>query len=276
MVKFIVDSTFGVSKEMAKEHDIKIVSLKLILDGVVEDEGFEETWNDFYKRFSESPNFPTTSQPNAESYIEAIEQIYAAEPDAEIAILTIASCLSGTINSAIIAKNAYEGKKIAVIDSMNATLACSLMIEELIEYTNSGKNLDEVAAYIEELKDRLSIQFIPDTMKYLKKGGRVGALSSLIANIISIKPIFDVRKNVVAVPQKALGLAKAITVMVKRLPENIKKLYVAYISNNKNVPIILEKLESILGLKNVVVRAVDPVFGIHVGIGAIGIACLEA
>lgn len=275
MVKFIVDSTFSISREYAEQHDVKVVNLKLILDDVVTDEGFEPDWAEFYSRYERSKNFPTTSQPNPELYKDAVREILAKDPAAEIIILTIANGLSGTLNSARLGAEAFPDQKIAVIDSQSASVCETMLLEELIAYTSAGHGFDETCAYAHDVISRLGIQFIPVTMKYLEKGGRIGKLSALVASLISVKPVFDFRQNIVSIPKKALGLSRAITEMIKRIPEKIRRLQIAYIHDNSHVPEIVEKVKTLLGFSEVAVKPVSPVFGIHIGIGAVGIGWLQ-
>lgn len=272
MIRFVIDSTFGVSREYAQQHGVKIVDLTLILDGVQTPEGFEDNWDEFYQRYKKSSSFPTTSQPNPENYKAAINEILSEDADAKIIILTIASGLSGTVNSARLASTEYEN--VTVIDTMNASFCSKMFLEELVEFVASNENIDDILLFSENLKERLSFQFVPDTMKYLHKGGRVGTLSAILASVIVIKPIFDFRKNITSVTGKVLGLSKAIKDMIKNLPQKIKKITIGYIYDNKNIQLIKEKLEELRGIINPKVSAICPVFGIHVGVGAIGIACL--
>ena len=105
----------------------------MILDDKIYDEGFEDSWNEFYEDMEKSKNFPTTSQPSPQDFMDAIDRVYAKDADAEILILTISSGLSGTINSATIASKNYEGKRIVAHDTRNATTCCRMLVEELVE-----------------------------------------------------------------------------------------------------------------------------------------------
>ena len=275
MVKFIIDSTFGVSKEYCENHDIKTVSLQLLLDGETTLEGFEESWEEFYLRYEKSKNFPTTSQPNPYSFQCAIDKILENDPKADIIILTIGGSLSGTINSATIAAEAYPDHNIKAIDSQNASAASAMLLYELVKFTENGGSYEDAIELSSKLISKLSAQFVPDTMKYLRKGGRIGFLGALLASIISIKPIFDFRDNVISLPKKAHGIVKALKEMILRLPKKIKELKIVYIYRSTHVELMKQKLEELLGLTNVEVIPVSPTFGIHVGIGTIGLACLE-
>ena len=275
MVRLIVDSTFGLSKEYAEKNNIKIVRLKMILNEEVFDEGYEDTWGEFYEKMKNSKHFPTTSQPSPQDFIDAIEQTYQEDPNAEIIILTISNRLSGTINAATIAANSFEGKKITAVDTREATTCCRIMTEELVDAINNGATYEQVLELITTLQKHLQIDFIPDSMDALKRGGRVGTLAAAIATAFKIKPLFRFADGNITIVKKVIGLSKAIADAIAEIPKKIKKLYVCYIYDNVNVPKITSKLKAVLGIENVEEVAIEPVFGVHVGIGAVGIASLE-
>ncbi len=276
MVKFVVDSTFGVTDSYAREHDIKVVSLKLLLDDVSYDGGGEENWKKYFDALANTKSFPISSQPSPQDFEDAINSIYAKDENAEVVVLTIASCFSGTYNGAVLAGKSFEGKKLAIVDSKCASLAEKLMLEELVEYAEKGATFEDVLQLIPTLQEKIKIQFIPETMEYLKRGGRVGKLSAVIADVLKIKPVFEVKNNVVTVTKKVIGLGKGIAEMISSIPKNVKKLYVCYIYDNVNVKRICDRIKEVFKIDNPKVECVDPVFGSHVGIGAIGIATLEA
>lgn len=275
MIRFIVDSTFGLDEDYIKKHNIKVTNLKLILnDEVMEEEG-ESQWNVFYDKLKNSKSFPSTSQPSPQEFIDNINQIYKEDKDAEIFVLTIASYLSGTFNGATLAVKEFTDKKIAVIDSKCACVGERIFAEELIELAENGKSYDEILEIIPKLQQNIKIQFIPQSMEYLKRGGRIGKLAGTVADILKIKPVFEFKNNIINIRKKVLGLGKGITEMILNIPKKFKKLYVCYIYENVNVEKICEKIKQLLNIENPKVLPVDPVFGSHVGIGAIGIATLE-
>lgn len=274
MIRFIVDSTFGIKKDYAEKYNIKVVPLKITLDGQTMD-GTEENWQTFYDRLSVSNDFPMTSQPNPGNFEDAINQVFDSEPDAEIIVMTIASNLSGTNNSANLAAKSFEGKKITVVDSRSACLGETILLEECVEMVENGASYDQILKEIPNLIGKIKQQFVPATMDYLKRGGRVGSLSAIVANILSIKPIFVYQDNSVTVTKKVFGLHKAITEMVAALPKKIKRLYVCYIKDTENVKKICDKITDVIGFDKIKLACAEPVFGSHVGIGAVGIATLE-
>ena len=149
------------------------------------------------------------------------------------------------------------------------------MVEEIVDLIKAGKSFDEIVnRAIPVLKENLEIQFVPETMEYLKRGGRIGKLSATLASILKIKPVFSFKNGMISIKKKVLGIGKAISDMISLLPQKLKKLYVCYIYDDTNVDTIKRKLEQ-SNIKYDGIVNVTPVFGSHVGIGAIGIASLQ-
>ena len=115
---------------------------------------------------------------------------------------------------------------------------------------------------------------IPATMEYLKRGGRVGKLAASVLDILKIKPIFHFKNNILSVPKKSLGLAKAFIDAISLIPAKIKQLAVCYIYEELNLPKLIEKVKAKFPKLNIRKIPVSPMFGVHVGIGAVGIATL--
>ena len=274
MIRFIIDSTFGISKEFAKKENIKVVSLKMMLDGKTTEETYPDEWEPFYQDLIKSKNFPTSSQPNPQNFIDAIEEIYSEDENAEIIILTIAEFLSGTINSAKIATNNYPNKKIFAVDT-GAVCACSvMMLEEMLDMAKKGKTFEEICEIAPKIKENLQILFVPSTMEYLKRGGRVGKLSACILDILKIKPIFRFINNKISVPKKSIGTIKAFSDAITMLPQKIKKISACFIYDKTHLPLLLKKLNEKIN-KKIDEFAVSPMFGVHVGVGSVGIATLS-
>lgn len=274
-IRIIVDSTFGITEEYARDNCIEVVRLKMILDNKIYEEGFEDTWYEFYDDMKNSKSWPTTSQPSPQDFVEAINRIYKDNKNSEIIILTIAGTLSGTINAATLATKEFEGKKIIAIDSRQATVCGRMLVEEIMEYINAGKSYEDILEVIPKIQEALAIEFIPANMDSLKRGGRISLLGATIANFLNIKPLFRFKQSSLTVLKKVIGLPKALTEAVLSLPKKIKKLYLCYIHDNTLISKLETKLKEKLGLDNLKTLALGPVFGVHIGIGSIGIATLE-
>ena len=274
MIRLIVDSTFGVTEEYAKKHNIEVVSLKVVFKDATYSEGFQDNWPMLYEKMEAEKIIPTTSQPSPQDFMDSIDKIYSDDENAEILILTIANSLSGTINAATIAANSYEGKTIVARDSSQAATCGRILTEEVVEHIENGISFNDLLELLPKIENSLKIQFVPHTMENLKRGGRIGTLSATVASILKIKPVFKFEGGKVFVTKKVLGLQRAIADMISMLPKQLKKLYVCYIHDKINLQSILDKLKSTLNITDVECVNLDPVFGAHVGIGAIGLASL--
>lgn len=274
MVRFIVDSTFGLTLEEANKLGVCVVNLTLTLDGKEYPEGYCGQWNEFYDAYAKSKSGAKTSQPSPKMFMNAIDSIYAEDADSDIVILTIGDRLSGTVSSAGIAKLQYPERNIAVVDSNNAAASALLLLREAVKFAQSGASFAEVLDYIEDLKSRTYILFIPVRLTELARGGRVSKLVSTIGNILNIKPVFKFGRNEVNIPVKTLGLKLAVSKAMNLLPAEYDSIAACYIAEDSRLPIITDKLREKYGLTEVDVLPVSPVLGAHIGLGTIGVAVI--
>ncbi|MBD5132228.1 MAG: DegV family protein [Clostridiales bacterium] len=276
MVHFIVDSTFGLTRDWAQANGIRIVSLTLLLGNKEYEEGAPDEWTEFYDEFVRCKAACKTSQPSPRKFQDAIDEVYAEDPDGEVMIFTIADRLSGTIGSAQIAVSQYEGKKITAINSGEAGPSALMFIEEMVKARDNGAGYDELLAVCDDLKERIAMQFIPESLTELARGGRVNKLLSAVGNILKIKPVFEFAKNDLSVYAKTLGLNRAIEAAIAHLPEKFDELLVYYIGNDKNVAALKDRLFRKFGMSDIRVVPMCPVGGIHIGVGTVGIVTLAS
>lgn len=276
MVRFIVDSTFGLTREFAASNGIKVVSLTLLLGEKEYKEGYREDWDVFYGEFSRSKLPAKTSQPSPKMFQNAIDEIFAEDENAEIMILTIADRLSGTIGSATIAANQYPDKKVIALNSNEAGPSALMFLQEMLAAAKGGASCDELLELAQDLKERIAMQFIPATLTELARGGRVNKLLSRIGNILKIKPVFEFAKNDLTIYAKALGFNRAVEAAIAHLPQKFDRILVYYIGDDKNIEPLKDRLFRKLGLDHIDVEPMCPVGGVHIGIGTVGIVTLAS
>ncbi|MCI9404533.1 MAG: DegV family protein [Clostridia bacterium] len=275
MIRFIVDSTFGVTREFAKENGIKIVRLTLLLDGREFVEGDREDWSVFYGESARSKGVAKTSQPSPRMFQDAIDEVYAEDENAEILILTIGDRLSGTIGSANIAALQYPDKKLTVMDSHNAGPSALMFLEELVRASRDGMDYQAVIDYALEIRDRFSTKFVPVSLTELARGGRVNKLISHIGNILNIKPVFEYKANDLNILTKALGVKRAMQYAVDSVPDEFERLWVLYINDDGLVEQLKDRLFKRFGMAHIDVEPMCPVGGVHIGVGTVGIVTFE-
>lgn len=276
MVHFIIDSTFGVTREWAQANDIKVVSLTLLLGSKEYDEGAPDEWKAFYEEYARCKAPCKTSQPSPRKFQDAIDEVLESDPDGEIIILTIADRLSGTIGSAKLAAAQYEGKRIAAVNSCEAGPSALMLIEEMVRSRDGGASYEELLALVDDLKERIAMQFVPESLTELARGGRVNKLLSRVGNILKIKPVFEFAKNDLSVYAKTLGLNRAIEAAIAHLPQKFDSLLVYYIGDDKNIATLKDRLFRKFGMSDIRVVPMCPVGGIHIGVGTVGIVTLAS
>lgn len=268
MVKFIVDSTFGISEGFAKENDIRKVDLTIELNGKHYLEGYSEQWEEFYTDYVGQKKFALTSQPSPKAFMDAIDSIDKSD---DIIILTIGDRLSGTVGSANIAAMQYPDRNISVINTGSAAVAAFLILRELVELSKSGADLNTVLDLSKSLITRTSINFIPVSLSELAHGGRVNKLMFMLGTAIKVRPILRFAENDITVASRHLGIKKALSAAVSSIPE-FDKIALCYIYDNGNIAIIKDKIQEKYGLSDIEVFPVCPVLGAHIGVGTVGIA----
>lgn len=278
MIKLIVDSPSCVDYNYAKEHNISVVNLNVELDGVTQKEGFESDWTNYFENLKNSKSFPKTSLPSPEDFLKLYNEAFEADSNAEIIVVTISASLSGTVNSARIAKDmTSHPEQIFVIDSGECAQSELILIEEIVNMIeNEHKTAKEIAEIAEVLKTKLCITFVPSTVEYLKRGGRMSLLTSALASVLSIKPILSFRNGVLTCTKKCIGMGKALAELIKSVPAKFKKLYVCYIHESEFLSQLIEKVNAAFGLNIAEGKKIGPIVGSHIGIGAVGLAFLEA
>lgn len=274
MVRFIVDSTFGASREYTQENNIKVVSLTISIGAKEYEEGYNDTWGDFYKELAKSKIGGKTSQPSPEKFQRAIDEIFDEDENSEIIIMTIADRLSGTINAAKVAVDQCAGKKVIALNTCEAGPSALVFLQEMVAAKNAGASFDELLEYAKDLQERIAMQFIPASLTELARSGRVNKLLSRVGNILKIKPVFEFAKNDLTIYAKVLGLNRAIDAAISHLPKKIERILLYYIGDDKNIPALKERICARLGIADVDVQPMCPVGGVHIGVGTVGIVTL--
>lgn len=272
-VGIIVDSTFGISSEYAKQHDVDIVRLKVIIsdheyqDGLIDPDQIVEALN---HNLSIS-----TSQPTPEQFLDVMnEQLKTYE---SIICMTLSKTLSGTINSASLAATIINNSNIHVIDSETTINGGAYLTERLVKYLDEGHSAEEGLNYLTELKSKGSLIFTVNDLNTLHKNGRLGRASTIIGNILHIKPILRFQYGVLELEHKVRGIAKAMDYLVnetKKVMTYGKKVIVriAFVDHSVEAKELEHKIFQLGEQVNVMLTGIiSPVISAHVGLGGLSV-----
>lgn len=231
MIKIIVDSTAYTPKEYADANDITVIPLRVLYKGNEFDEGFPGSYDEFFEDFTKTKVFPKTSQPSLEKFIEEYNK--AIDKGDEVLVFTISSTLSGTYSVACLAKDqCKDPSKVYVVDSQGNTQTILGYVMEAVNMRKTGAICKEIIARIEELIPNSCVSFIPDSLEYLVKGGRIGKVSATIGTILQIRPIITFKKGVLS-DKKSFGMQKAMKDLIATIPQKLKRLFIIHIADTK-------------------------------------------
>lgn len=270
MIKIVTDSTSYMTREYAQENDITIVQLSLEYGGKSIEEGMPGSFEEVFADIDVSGDNAKSSQPSPERFKDAFDKVLSEGN--EVFCITISSSLSGTYNSARLGAEMTGSDKITLFDSQGAAQLTLLHIEEAVRLIKEGKTRAEIA---EALNARLQISseiFVPVTLKYLIRGGRIGGVSATIGSLLHVKPLLAFTNGVLACKRKVMGMQKAIRELVAEIPKTAREIYVMQIAKSAFFTSLLEKVKEKFPQLAIKQGEVGPVVGMHVGPGTIGIA----
>lgn len=273
MIRFLVDSTSDYSPEELRGKNVDFVPLSVTIYGKTYRDGLDISKNDFYEILASDESLsPKTALPSPEQFLPYFRD--AKEKGDDLICILISSSLSGTCQSALIAKGIVEYDNIHIIDSRSATHAIRIMLEYGMKLKEKGTKALEIVEKIEELKSRVKIIAPLDTLEYLCRGGRVSRTAAAIGGAINLKPVITVtEEGEVAVPKKIVGKVKARSYAVNTIKESkLDKnfpIYTVYAYGDENC----EKFEQALEKEGYKVNGrlqIGTTIGAHIGPGAFG------
>lgn len=270
-IKFISDSTCDISIEDSKKMGITLVPLQVTVDGKTYLDKFELTNEEFYEKLAACEDIPVTTLAGPQTFIDAFDSY----PNDDIICICIASKLSGTYQSALIAKEETGRDNIYVIDSMNVSLGAALLIEKGLEMAENGLSAAEIAAKLTDLAPHIEIYAVLDTLKYLVKGGRLGKGAGTVGAMLGIKPVIRVKEGAIESIAKARGFAKAfdkITEVLASQTDFESGGIVTYGHSNNRAG--MERLMADVGRKGNS-YFIGSVVGTHAGPGAAAVAVVN-
>ena len=220
---------------------------------------------------------PSTSQINIYTFEEKFKELL--DKGYEILYIGLSSALSGTFNSANMARNNIleenQNAKIAVVDSISVSMGLGMLIKKAYEMINEGKMLEEIVQWIEENKSKVIHAILVDDLKHLKRGGRLSASSAAVGTILNIKPLLKLNNSgAVEATEKVKGKKKGLkrlASIVKEKAINIENeiLYIMHGDALEEAQYLKEIILQELNFKDVKVEYIGTVIGTHGGPGTI-------
>lgn len=271
--KIIGDSCTDLTEEMRKDGHFHIVSLTLQVgeDSIVDDGTFNQAR--FLKLVSESPVAPKSSCPSPDAYME----LFKGEED--IYVVTLSSNLSGSFNSAEVARKLYleenPHKNIEIINSCSASVGQTLIALKIQEYAGMGLSFKEITERVRKFRESLSTKFVLENLDTLRKSGRLTGLKAIISSVLNIKPVmYGTPEGTINKLDQARGIQKALGIMVDSVEKDVKNpeeriFAIAHCNNLERAEFVREEILKKVSFKDCIIVDTAGVSTMYAGDGGI-------
>lgn len=275
-VQVLTDSTSYLSEEIRRELNIGMISLEISFgDESIREMDIEN--EQFYKLMAEK-GIPISSQPPVGEMYRAMEDV--VKTGDALCCIFLSSDMSGTFSTGQLVKKMileqYPAAQIEIIDSRSNSMQLGFAVIQAARAAQAGKTLAQVKEAALENIRRSRFLFIPHSLEYLQKGGRIGRASALIGSFLKINPILTVENGVASVYRKVRTKKNAVQAMVNQLMEDVSQfglgeIVVHHINCHREAKELAQLIKEKLGIDSAIVD-IGPVIGLHVGPGSLGIA----
>jgi len=277
MLRIVTDSASDITADQAKAMSVDIVSLEINFDDGPCPQTTEEDFVLFYERLKTCENLPVTSRPSPQDYLEIY--LDAKAKGDEVLVLTVSSGLSGTIETAVVAKEMAEYGDIHIVDTHQAILSQRILVEKAVQLRSEGKKAAEIADLIKKIRDDVVVCGVVGTLKYLQKGGRVPASMALLGQMMNIKPVIVLEDKILKQLGKARGYAAGMALLHKRMEADgwdpDEPILFGYTSDRQFGEQLMQKTCEKHNVKQSALYPVGGIIGTHCGTDCMAVAYLK-
>lgn len=280
--KIIIDSCGELTADQKMDSHFENVALQLDVDDyhILDDETFNQ--QEFLQKVKESPNCPKSSCPSPDKYIDAF-----GEDATHIYIVTLSSQLSGSYNSAVLAKQMYEEgqlengdmpRQIHVFDSRSASIGETLIGMKVQELEEAGESFETIVESVENYIEEMNTFFVLETLETLRKNGRLSNIKAMIVNVLNIKPIMgSTNEGTIQVLGQARGMNKALDSMVQKIIATTKNceekiLAISHCNCPKRAEKVKEQIENMAKFKKIIILETAGVSSMYANDGGVIVA----
>jgi DegV family protein with EDD domain len=272
-ITIVTDSASDLSLKLMEEHNIKFAPITVDINGEIYLDKVNLDSTTFFEKIKGKDIFPKTAQVQPYAFEQIFEKELAQGND--IICITLSRELSGTNNSAHIAKAALESDRIHIIDSQTVTIGLGFLVYEAAKKVREGKNVEQIISYINKLIEKQESIIYIDTMEMLKRGGRISAAKATIGGMLGIKPMLTIKKGLLEPIDKAKGRKAAVKKMVEYIRRgNIDTAFttmVAYSEDKAECDKLVKILSEEFNITDFMIGEIGPSVGSHSGPGALAV-----
>ena len=278
-LRIITDSASDLPAAKAERKRVEVVPLTVQFGPATYYDGKTLTNDLFYKLLTAGEHHPTTAQPSPEAFLKLFEAA-RAQGD-EVLCILLASKLSGTCQSASIARGMCGGEGIYIVDSATASGGIQILLNYACKLRDSGLGGADIAAALERVLPRIRAYAVVDTLEYLRKGGRLSTAQAVIGTVSRLKPVICVHDGAVTVASKAFGQAAAVKQLLKLIGQHpVDDTFPSYFVYTDSDAMLDSFADLLRGAGLLPTRmhtcGLGATLGTHVGPGAFGLIYMAA
>lgn len=280
-IAIVTDSNSGITQEMGKTMGIHVIPMPFFIDGALFLEDITLTQEEFYKRLGEDSDI-STSQPSPGEVMECWDELLK-EYD-EIVHIPMSSGLSSTCHAAQSLSQEYEGK-VCVVDNQRISVTQKQSVEDAIVLWDAGKSASEIKEILEAEKLQASIYITVDTLKYLKKGGRVTPAAAALGTVLNLKPVLQIQGEKLDAFSKVRGWKAAKRTMLKAIEKDLNDRFadvredmvlgMAYTCSKEEAQEWKQEIAEKFPEYEIVEGPLSLSVACHIGPGAMAVTCMK-
>jgi DegV family protein with EDD domain len=271
----VTDSASDISKEFAEKYTITVIPIYIHYNGNEFKDGINISSNEIYNLQKLKKAIFTSSSPSPQDFVQVYEKLLKKYK--KIFSIHISSKLSAVIKSARIARELLKAeKRIKIFDSLSGAMGTGFMVLVTAKAVLKKYSYEKILAILDFLKDNIRLYGTIDTLKYLRRSGRVPAIANFISRILKIKPLLGITNGVVEMIGIAVTRYGSLVEITKRVIKDFKKekwvlVSIIHTLSLKESERIMRKIKSSLRCVDTMIMECTPVIGAHTGPGLIGI-----
>lgn len=281
-VVIVTDSSAYIPEELAENYPIFTIPLLLLWGEKILKDGIDIHPDHFYQQMKSSPINPTTSQPSPSEFVEIYKRLL--DQGYDIFSIHLSQKLSGTLDSAVQARQQLSSERIAIFDSRMTSMALGFQVLTIAKAIAAGASLKDCEDLAGKVKDHTGVYFVVSDLEYLRRGGRIGGAAAFLGTVLNLKPILTLRDGRIEPVEKVRTMSRAIDRMLDLFAIDLnrwgKPIHLASLSsdNLELAHVLLDRAKqrfSGLQIEEAFTAALSPVIGSHVGPGTLGLCYLS-
>ena len=283
-IAVITDSNSGITFEEAKKIGARVVPMPFLIDGNIYYEEISLSQEEFFKHLGDNVDI-STSQPSPEDVMKIWEE--ALEEADEVVYIPMSSGLSSSCHTAMMLSQEYDGR-VFVVDNQRISVTQRQSVLDAIEFAEAGWKGADIKEYLEKVKFESSIYIMLDTLKYLRKGGRITPAAAALGSALRLKPVLQIQGEKLDAFTIARTKKQGVSKMIQAIEDDINNrfggmenisnihLEIAHTQNEEAAEELKKTVMERFGVDKVDVYPLSLSVSCHIGPGSLALACTKA